>query len=61
MDLPGEADLRKTGCPARVTAFAGSGITASGVGSRMKLRDLTVNGQGGDSGIQFATTPATAF
>jgi hypothetical protein len=46
---------------ARVTVFAGSGITLSGVGSRVKLRGLTVNGQGGDIGIQFATTPVTAF
>jgi hypothetical protein len=47
------AILAAPGVYAGVTVFAGNGITISGVGSRVKLRGLTVNGQGGDIGIHF--------
>ena len=41
------------GIYAGVTVFTGDGVTVSGVGTRVRLSGLTINGQGGDIGIHF--------
>ncbi len=41
------------GVYAGISVFSGNGITVSGVGSRVRLSGLTINGQGGDTGIYF--------
>ena len=41
------------GVYAGVTVFTGDGIAVSGVGTRVRLSGLTINGQGGDIGIHF--------
>jgi len=38
---------------AGVTVFTGDGVAVSGVGTRVRLSGLTINGQGGDIGIHF--------
>lgn len=41
------------GVYAGISVFTGNGVTVSGVGSRVRLSGITINGQGGDIGIQF--------
>lgn len=41
------------GVYAGITVFTGNGVTITGVGSRVRLSGLTINGQGGDIGIHF--------
>ena len=41
------------GVYAGISVFAGDGVTVSGIGSRVRLSGLTINGQGGDTGIRF--------
>jgi hypothetical protein len=41
------------GVYAGVTVFTGDGVAVSGVGTRVRLSGLTINGQGGDIGIHF--------
>lgn len=41
------------GVYAGISVFTGDGVTVSGVGSRVRLSGLSINGQGGDIGIHF--------
>jgi hypothetical protein len=41
------------GVYAGISVFTGNGVTVTGVGSRVRLSGLSINGQGGDIGIQF--------
>jgi Right handed beta helix region len=41
------------GVYAGITVFTGDGVAVSGVGTRVRLSGLTINGQGGDVGIHF--------
>jgi hypothetical protein len=41
------------GVYAGISVFTGNGVTVTGVGSRVRLSGLTINGQGGDIGIHF--------
>jgi hypothetical protein len=41
------------GVYAGITVFTGDGVAVSGVGTRVRLSGLTINGQGGDIGIHF--------
>lgn len=41
------------GVYAGISVFTGNGVTITGVGSRVRLSGLTINGQGGDIGIHF--------
>jgi hypothetical protein len=45
--------ISSPGVYAGISVFAGDGVTVSGVGSRVRLSGLTINGQGGDIGIHF--------
>jgi len=45
--------LAAPGVYAGVTVFSGNGVTVAGVGTRVRLSGLTINGQGGDIGIYF--------
>lgn len=47
------AIIAPPGVYAGVSVFSGNGVTVSGVGSRVRLSGLAINGQGGDIGIQF--------
>jgi hypothetical protein len=41
------------GVYAGISVFTGDGVAVSGVGARVRLSGLTINGQGGDIGIHF--------
>jgi len=41
------------GVYAGITVSTGDGVAVSGVGTRVRLSGLTINGQGGDTGIHF--------
>jgi len=41
------------GVYAGISVFSGNGVTITGVGSRVRLSGITINGQGGDIGIHF--------
>lgn len=45
--------IASPGVYAGISVFAGDGVAVSGVGSRVRLSGLTINGQGGDIGIHF--------
>jgi len=41
------------GVYAGISVFTGNGVTITGIGSRVRLSGLTINGQGGDIGVHF--------
>jgi hypothetical protein len=41
------------GVYAGISVFSGNGVTITGVGSRVRLSGLSINGQGGDIGVHF--------
>jgi hypothetical protein len=45
--------IASPGVYAGISVFSGDGVAVSGVGSRVRLSGLTINGQGGDIGIHF--------
>ena len=56
----GVSIIAPAGIYAGVTVSAGDGITINAPGAVVRLRGLSINGQGGNDGIVFRTVPVSA-